>query len=193
MTDGRQNILQQHRACAYLFLQSTPSTNHTSRRRLTAVKYRVTKRLLRLLLAISVSLWISGAGCLWGCSQMSPTSSVQAQVNSDPAVTGHSCHSKAHDCCAKKSRHNNASTYVPPFNTGVMDALSEGMMNECPMAINANAVVSKANATSFDSDHIVTFDSVSLSANNFHRIALRSPVQFLNRGPTYLRCCIFLI
>ena len=190
--DGRQNILQQRRACAFFCSKHHRQIN-TSRRRLATVKYRNPKKFLRLLLAISVSLWISGAGCLWGCSKMAMASTAEGGVKRSSAVTGNSCHSKAHDCCAKKSPQNRASQQFVPIDTGVLGVLNEGVMNECPMAVNASAVVSKANVTSSDADQIVVFDPLALTANHYQQAPISPPVQYLNRGPTYLRCCTFLI
>jgi hypothetical protein len=68
------------------------------------------------------------------------------------------------------------------------------MMEDCPLAIRASAVsTSKSTESTFDltlsspvqpsridkPDNLVVFPTV--------------PIQFLNRGPTYLNNCVFLI
>jgi len=190
MTDGRQNILQQHRACAF-FCLNDQSTNHACKRRLANVNSHFSTRFLRLLLAISVSLWISGAGCLWGCSKMAMASTSQPSVR-ESSVTAHSCHAKAHDCCAKKSRQTGVSQINLP-NLSALGVLNEGMMTECPMAVNASAIVSKANPTSLDTTQVNVVAIPFYKVSSSYRVAAAPPVEFLNRGPTYLRCCTFLI
>jgi hypothetical protein len=66
-------------------------------------------------------------------------------------------------------------------------------MESCPMAVNASAIVSKAHTDSSNvamtkSEELQSFDSATLPA----RIGVNR-LNLFNRGPTYIRCCVFLI
>src|SRR5262245_49451380 len=67
---------------------------------------RVTRNVARILLAFSISLWLAGAGCMWGCSNMAMAA--ESRSTSAPGqhtvVVANSCHAKTHDCCARTSR-----------------------------------------------------------------------------------------
>ena len=122
---------------------------------------------------------------------MAMASTSQPSVR-ESSVTAHSCHAKAHDCCAKKSRQTGVSQINLP-NLSALGVLNEGMMTECPMAVNASAIVSKANPTSLDTTQVNVVAIPFYKVSSSYRVAAAPPVEFLNRGPTYLRCCTFLI
>jgi hypothetical protein len=71
--------------------------------------------------------------------------------------------------------------------------LPRGMMEDCPLAVNATAVVSKAGS---DMSHVglarTTWSSQVISSNTTPHSEFVSSIPS-NRGPTYLRCCVFLI
>src|SRR5215212_10614273 len=90
---------------------------------------------IRLLLALSVSIWMAG-GCLFGCAN----TAIGAEVSQDSenTVAAASCHAKrSHDCCTavkaapKKrvtSKLKRQLAGVPSFVPG-----PRGIMNECPL------------------------------------------------------------
>jgi len=152
---------------------------------------------LRLLLAFTVSIWMAG-GCLFGCSN---TAIGAESVNSgdDAAQTIEaraSCHATApsHHCCAAKKpeKHVAHKTSQPK---GVPAFLPEpgGMMRDCPLSVNATAATSKGSAHVPEAARtaaasLTRFESKTQLSNNF------LVVSYLpNRGPTHLRCCVFLI
>ena len=70
---------------------------------------------------------------------------------------------------------------------------SDGMMKDCPLAVNANAAITKAATYLSDSAELPIADPTKIEGS-IKLVELSStPIQFLNRGPTYLRCCVFLI
>lgn len=153
----------------------------------------VSVSILRTLLALCVSLWIAGAGCMWGCS--STVVAAEQSQNDQTVIAGSSCHRQTHDCCAKR----NSSAKVDAEKTSepsrsLFSAVPERMMGECPLAVNATAVTaSKA------THHTPEQARTSRIEPAGHESIIQNlpwsppPVQFLNRGPTYLRCCVFLI
>jgi len=161
-----------------------------------------TARIARVLLAISVSLWMAGAGCLWGCSN-GPVSAAGVSVphnhETPTVVSGSSCHSKAqpkaqsHDCCAKKSAGKNITEAKRTSALPTFSAIPAGMMKDCPLAVSANALATKGSADA-SSPGLATINDLPIKLKTTQRtVAQSSPVQYLNRGPTYLRCCVFLI
>jgi hypothetical protein len=161
------------------------------------MSYLVSLKVVRLLLAVSVSVWLAG-GCLLGCSNMAMAAPGKGEESSHAAVEGESCHSaQAHHCCskAKPAKQSTANPVNPKLTESLLALTSvpRNMMGDCPLAVNATAVTSKSNSNSPDLAHASTA-ALPLIANNGelpqkHFIAAQSP----NRGPTYLRCCVFLI
>ncbi|HYK20673.1 MAG TPA: hypothetical protein VEV42_08060 [Pyrinomonadaceae bacterium] len=145
---------------------------------------------MRLLLAISVSIWMAG-GCLFGCSNMA----MAADASAPAIVAGESCHaSHSHDCCAAKkpkkqlARASRELPGVPTFGRA-----ASGMMNDCPLVVNATAVTATKSGHSTDPARgpiLVSpfIASTREQAKSF--VVVSSPP---NRGPTYLRYCVFLI
>lgn len=153
----------------------------------------LSNKLVRLLLTISVSVWMAG-GCLFGCSN----SAMAAGLDEDSIPTieaGESCHSaQAHHCCtAKKAKKQvvlnlRQPVGLPSFAPGPRD-----MMKDCPLAVNATAATSKSGTHASDPGRtpeavLPSFEKQTTRVDNV------SVVSFLpNRGPTHLRCCVFLI
>src|SRR6185369_7574402 len=81
---------------------------------------------VRLLLAVSVSIWMAG-GCMFGCANTAMGAEV-AQSSKSVMNTGHSCHAK----------HSQQVADVPSFVPSPHE-----MMNECPLVVNSTAVTSK--------------------------------------------------
>jgi hypothetical protein len=132
-------------------------------------------KVVRLLLAVSVSIWMAG-GCLFGCAN----SAMAAEVTpgrENVVVAGMSCHH------AKRSH-----ATVPAFSP-----TPRGMMNECPLVVNSTAVTSKNNSHVPDPGRgpVAALPSFEKQIEHTDNTLV---VPFLpNRGPTHLRCCVFLI
>jgi hypothetical protein len=148
-------------------------------------------KVARLLLSAVVSIWIAG-GCLFGCS-----GAMGAEVESATAAvqTAESCHAKqVHDCCAtakpKKRIASNRKLLegVAPFLLA-----PRGMMQDCPLVIGSTA------ATSKNSTHVPDPGRASVAAlPSFERQTEHTGTTLVrpflpDRGPTHLRCCVFLI
>jgi hypothetical protein len=152
---------------------------------------------VRLLLAISVSIWMAG-GCLFGCTNSAMGAEV-TQGNANVIDAGSSCHAKrSHDCCTaskaapKKKR---VATNLRQQLAGVPSFVPSprGMMNECPLVVNSTAVTSKNSTHVPDPGRgpvaaLPSFEKQIEYTNN------TPVVSFLpNRSPTHIRCCVFLI
>ena len=157
------------------------------------MKSFLSTRAVRLFLAVSVSIWMAG-GCLFGCS-----SNVMAhELSEDSAqtiVAGDSCHAaRSHDCCAtQKPKKQIAHDSKRPTAAPSLNPAPRGAMKDCPLVVNATAATSKSSGNLPDPARgpvaVLPFvETASEQSDTF----LVVPV-LPNRGPTYLRCCVFLI
>jgi hypothetical protein len=153
-------------------------------------------KMVRLLLAVSVSIWMAG-GCLFGCANSAMGAEV-AQSSENVIDAGNSCHAKrSHDCCTAvkpKSKKRVASNLKQQLaNVPSFVPSPRRMMNECPLVVNSTAVTSK------NSTHVPDPGRGAIAAlPNFEKQVEQTDntlvAPFLpNRGPTHLLCCVFLI
>lgn len=139
------------------------------------MKSFLSTRIVRLFLAVSVSIWMAG-GCLFGCS--GNVMAHEAEDSAQTIVASESCH--AHS--------SQRLTTGPSFTPG-----PRGMVKDCPLIVNATA------ATSKNSSHLPDPARGPVAVLPFVETASEQSDTFLvvpvlpNRGPTYLRCCVFLI
>jgi len=139
---------------------------------------------VRLLLSIGVSIWIAG-GCLVGCTG----SVIGAEPEAPTAVASHSCHGAAHE--------KNVTTSSKPISSkpGVASFSPDlrGSMKDCPLAVSATAATSKKSGHLPDPGR-GPVSTLPLIAKRSEPANIPQVVSFLpNRGPTHLRCCVFLI
>jgi hypothetical protein len=131
---------------------------------------------VRLLLAISVSIWMAG-GCLLGCSNSAMAASWETDSSTPVIVAGKSCHSAQHQPPG-----------VPSFAPTPL-----GTMKDCPLVTNATAITSK-NSGHLPDPGRVPVAALPLIENKTEQLNTSLVVSFVpNRGPTHLRCCVFLI
>lgn len=171
----------------------------------------------RLLLAVSVSVWMAG-GCLFGCSNGEVMAAeVSPEGNeSSAAVSGESCdRTRQHDCCTRpnvqkpKAKRQIARTakatqtaaeQVTQTTTGralatipsALTALPHGM-KDCPLMTNGTAVTAKSNGNLPDPgpSSVAVLPAIQNTSEQVQFTPVRSYLP--NRGPTHLRCCVFLI
>lgn len=133
--------------------------------------------MLRWLLSVSIAIWMAG-GCLFGCS--STAMAAESEHPAQTTIAHHSCHMKM----ASNSQQSKEVAFTPA---------PHGMMKDCPLVVNATA------ATSKNSGHEPYPGRVPVSTPLLVESKIEQPntshvVAFLpNRGPTHLRCCVFLI
>jgi hypothetical protein len=148
-------------------------------------------KVLRLFLSAVVSIWMAG-GCLFGCSSAmaAVTEGVTAAVQN-----AESCHAKrSHDCCSTAKPKKQVASNLKLLE-GVASFIPAplGMMRDCPLVIGSTA------ATSKNSTHVPDPGRASVAAlPSFEKqteLTDNTVVRpFLpDRGPTHLRCCVFLI
>lgn len=160
------------------------------------MSFLISLKVVRLLLAFSVSLWLAG-GCLLGCGSMAMAAQKSDDSTSQAAAEGESCHrAQKHHCCTKpKPAKQSASTIDLKLTKSflALTSVPRDMMRDCPLAMNGTAVASKANTSSPESTQGTNTELPFTTGNGAlpqkHVIAPLVP----NRGPTYLRCCVFLI
>jgi len=155
------------------------------------MRWLVAGKTFRWLMAACVSLWMGGAGCLFACSNGSHETT-NSTTSSEVVVAGNSCAtSPSHDCCAKRKTEAPATKSQTPLPS--LASLPRGMMEDCPLAVNATAVVTKAGSDMSDVGQArATWSSQVVTTTNTPNSDFVSLVT-ANRGSTYLRCCVFLI
>jgi hypothetical protein len=157
------------------------------------MSYLVSLKVVRFLLAVCVSVWLAG-GCLLGCGNAAMAAETRSE-SGQTAIEGESCHSvQAHDCCSK-AKPATQSTIDPKLTESLLalSSVPRGMMSDCPLAVNATAVTSKNNSNAPDASHSSNAELPLAAANGelLQKHVVAPPLS--NRGPTYLRCCVFLI
>ena len=155
------------------------------------MSFLVSLKAVRLLLTVSVAIWLAG-GCLLGCGN----AAMASQPDDDQAaVEAASCHSaQEHHCCSKPKPAKR--TAIDPKLTASLLALASiprGLMNDCPLAMGATAVTAKANSNSPESDQTIKTELLFTAGNRELPQKHFADPLVPNRGPTYLRCCVFLI
>ena len=136
-------------------------------------------RVVRLLLVFGVSIWMAG-GCLLGCSGSAMGASVELD-HAAQAVAVHNCH-------AARSHAMRQPKGVPSFVPA-----PHGMLKDCPLVVNATAATSKNSSQLPDPGH-TPVAALPLIEKKIEQANTSPVVSFLpNRGPTHLRCCVFLI
>lgn len=157
-------------------------------------------KVVRLLLAISVSIWMAG-GCLFGCSNSAMGAESEDGNAIETVVADESCHTaqaSSHHCCAhqtaaqKPKQKTAANSSQPKWLISFTPAPS-GMMKDCPLFVNSTAATSK-NSSHLPHPGRVPVSSLLLVENTIERSNTSLIVSYLpNRGPTHIRCCVFLI
>jgi hypothetical protein len=139
----------------------------------------LSNKAVRLLLSVSVSIWMAG-GCLFGCT----TDVIGSErVQENVVEHGPSCHVTTHTTSNLKLPRGVA-YFVPEPG---------GMMKDCPLGLNATAATSKSSGHMPEPARgpvaaLPTFEKQALQPEYPH------VVPFLhNRGSTHLQCCVFLI
>ena len=154
---------------------------------------------MRLLLALSVSIWMAG-GCLFGCS--GTVVAAELDDSAQTVVAGDSFHvsaPSAHDCCAakkpakKKPAKKIAGNTKQPQGLPAFTPAPRGMMKDCPLVVNATAATSKNSGHVSDPGRAPAA-ALPLIEMKTEQSKISLVKSFLpNRGPTHLRCCVFLI
>jgi hypothetical protein len=166
-------------------------------------------RIIRLVLAPILSLWVAGAGCMLGCESMIAAAATSVLVNSSDqaghhrtiVVSGDACAaSKSHDCCKKNATQvvpEAAGPHAQPSTTGVTlvswSGASSEAMKECPLAVSRTVVTPKKGAGEANASPTVAHSIIPPLSFIEQTLPLSSALRLSNRGHTYLRCCAFLI
>lgn len=151
----------------------------------------VSLKLVRVLLTVSVATWLAG-GCLLGCRNMA----IAAQRDEDPAaVEADSCQSAQEHHCCSKARPAKQSAIDPTLTESLLAlaTVPRGPMGDCPLAMGATAMAAKASSSSPESDQTTNAELPLTAGNRELRQQYFAVPAVPNRGPTYLRCCVFLI
>ena len=170
--------------------------------RLPPVKSALFIKFPRILLAFTVSVWMAG-GCLFGCSNMQV--SAAETESSDTVVEGESCEpAAAHSCCtkpkaAKQPVRATRTTTILSHKEALATASSTTLsttprgISDCPLMVNTTAVASKSSGNLPQPARTPVASLLKLESQ-IEQVPLTFASSYRpNRGPTHLRCCVFLI
>jgi hypothetical protein len=151
-------------------------------------------QIVRVVLAFAISMWMAGGGCMFGC-----TTPVNAATKSDSSTshhaapkseTGKSCHA-VKQANHKSSKHHSGQKQLESLAIPLASSSESG--RECPLAANATTAGAKSSGSLVDRDFsvvdVLRYAEVRSESVQHYLARLHRP----NRGPTYLRCCVFLI
>lgn len=166
-------------------------------------------------LGLALSFWIAGAGCMFGCQNMSAFAGASGEaVGNEPGVesglativSGDACAARgSHDCCAKKKTEAKAKTHNAnnrlTLKLATLISQSESLNTvpssggrECPLALGrAIAIAKRSDNYQTATPTVTAIATPALPVVNEHHFALSRSWHLPNRGHTYLRCCVFLI
>jgi len=170
-------------------------------------------KLFRLALALTLSLWIAGGGCMLGCQSMTasaaPSEPEKAQTTGHSlsmTVSGEACATnQGHDCCAKKkaeaakakgqaSAKLSLKKAILISQTQSLSPEPSGRMKDCPLALSRAVVLSKTGANKQASaPAVLPLNALIVETTTEQHTSLSPVARLPNRGHTYLRCCVFLI
>lgn len=169
---------------------------------------------LRISLALLLSLWIAGAGCMLGCQSMVASAAASEPAETQPAghhlamiVSGDACATNSsHDCCAKKKAEAKKatepeSTAKPSLQTAALLSQMESFtpqpssgMTECPLALSRAVAVAKTTGSKqLAAPVALTLRTLPVETSLQQHASLSPVARLPNRAHTYLRCCVFLI
>jgi len=153
------------------------------------------RRTMRPVVASIIAFWITGAGCMLGCTSGSPALvSASGELSLLAAKRPDVCVStKSHSCCAK-SGGPKINTRPPTFvNDAALLSYTSGAITVCPLSVRALVLGVKSRGD----ETFTTTACTNYSASSNPAIRKRTRVfplrDFPNRGDTHLRCCVFLI
>lgn len=162
-------------------------------------------------LAVVVALWMAGAGCMLGCENMVMAAASDHATSSRDSFTivaaGDACASAhSHDCCASHGKNGKRSSKsrkavhgkspILAVDTVLISGFANSpsrMMDNCPLAVNATAAISKAKRDESRSAYALTSATAAFQNVVEQTLPLSPPPRLPNRGHTYLQCCVFLI
>ena len=140
-------------------------------------------------IAITLTMWVAGFGCIFGCETASKMATAAVQVHSRVAMATLNHAATNHSCCKRRKNSSQPTvdaTLAPP----IMLDNGESSVSGCPLAANASAL---ASTSSHPQPPVVAADHVSPALRVAPSSTVPPPALYQNRGHTYLRCCVFLI
>jgi hypothetical protein len=142
---------------------------------------------VRLLLSVSVSIWMAG-GCLFGCATgvMGAESAQESAVEEAP-----SCHATSHH--SAKAKNQTTSNLRLLEGVAYFVPGPRGMMKDCPLGVNTTAATSKSSTYMPEPARVPVAALPSFEKQPQQAEHERVVPVLHNRGSTHLRCCVFLI
>ena len=169
------------------------------RSRLLPMKSALFIKIPRVLLAFTVSVWMAG-GCLFGCSNMQAMGAEPVESNAT-VVDGESCEpAGGHSCCTKPKTKASGRVKIvsarkdaPAANQGATLKSAPRGMKDCPLMANTTAATSKNSGNLPEPGRTAVAVLPRIHSQIEQAQVVTTSSYRPNRGPTHLRCCVFLI
>ena len=153
----------------------------------------------RLLLVISVSVWMAG-GCLFGCSNTGAMAAEVTESSVSAARDEKHDRAQAHSCCTRPVARQAKVKRTPRLSRAALaSATTEKLtappheMKDCPLLANNFAATSQNSSNRPDPGRTPVALLPSVESLNEETPVTIVSSHVPNRGPTHLRCCVFLI
>jgi hypothetical protein len=144
-------------------------------------------RILRGSIAIALTIWVAGLGCVFGCENAAKIATDAVQVH--PMTGTLSAAASNHSCC-KRRKNSSRSIVTTSLQALVILDSGESSVRECPLANKGSAL---ASTSSHPQPPVLATDQVMAALDAAPLSTSPIPSLYQNRGHTYLRCCVFLI
>jgi len=166
---------------------------------------RASIKKMRSVLAVALTLWCAGAGCVIvsyaHAAEMNggdPASSAKSNFSGASAsVMAHACCKARHSSkrSADARRPNSHSESFTGFQQITLPAAPSpsGSMSCCPLTSGSFVVASRTQSKADAASALLQKDSLSLAIKNSQTAPRAYPLRLPNQEQTYLRCCVFLI
>jgi len=151
------------------------------------IRRRFFNRILRGSIAIALTIWVAGLGCIFGCENASKIATGAVQVH--PMIATVNAAASNHSCC-KRRKNSSRSIVAASLQPLVMVDNGESSVRECPLANNGSAL---ASTSSHPQPPVLATNQVMAALDTAPLSTSPIPSLYQNRGHTYLRCCVFLI
>jgi hypothetical protein len=151
--------------------------------------------MIRPILASLLAFWITGAGCMLGCTNgiRAPEPESREGRSFPTIASGTACSSSEYHSCCTKAAGRDVISAVGINHEVARSSDTLSAITTCPLAVRAIAVRVKSSDDETIATALLT-NSPSATGNSLRQLAATSPpIEFPNRGDTYLRCCVFLI
>ena len=152
---------------------------------------------LRRSIAMTLLLWLGGAGCMFGCTLNAHAAPTRETANSNgvPVVQEQpACPMTAGpEHCSRRAAAQEHTANSTALDSSDQRFVPNEGMNCCPLANLTSAAAAKSRIADKITAATAGQRGTTRPDVSPERFSRATPIHYPNRGQTYLRCCVFLI